>query len=154
MLSRRCQTKLSGWETSGVRHVILSLEICIFLAVVLAGCGKSSTEEKKIRDISYEVVAEQDIKGTMKALIEERKTLPFHMTFRDGDDFYVGIGYGEKETGGYSVSVDAVYQTNLGIRVETSIAGPEKSNHEKQIPSYPYIVIRMKNQKDTVIFDE
>lgn len=153
-MGRRCQTGLTDRKTSGIRHVILSLKICMILAVVLAGCGKGRTEEKKIRDISYEVVAEQDIKGTMKALIEERKTLPFHMTYRDGDDFYVGIGYGEKETGGYSILVDAVYQTNLGIRVETSIEGPEKSSHEKQIPSYPYIVIRMENQKDTVIFDE
>lgn len=124
------------------------------MTAVLSGCERNGAEEKKIRDISYEVVAEQDIKEAMKALIEERKALPFRMTFRDGDDFYVGIGYGEKETGGYSVSVDAVYQTNLGIRVETSITGPEKSSHEKQIPSYPYIVIRMENQKDTVIFDE
>lgn len=124
------------------------------MTAVLFGCERNGAEEKKIRDISYEVVAEQDIKEAMKVLIEERKALPFRMTFRDGDDFYVGIGYGEKETGGYSVSVDAVYQTNLGIRVETSITGPEKSSHEKQIPSYPYIVIRMENQKDTVIFDE
>ena len=47
-----------------------------------------------------------------------------------------------QQTGGYSIKVNAVYQTDGGVVLDTEFIGPDKSENVPQSPSYPYIVIK------------
>ena len=63
------------------------------------------------------------------------------------------MGYGEQETGGYSIAVDELYLTDSNIYAATSLLGPEASDKTTAVPSYPYIVIKTEYLEQTVTFE-
>ena len=46
---------------------------------------------------------------------EERKAENFKLTYSDKQYLYICIGYGEQETGGYSIAVNELYLTDNAI---------------------------------------
>ena len=76
------------------------------------------------------------------------------MTYSDGNYKYIVVGYGRQETGGYSIQVQEVYDTQNTICVSTALLGPAKRESEqvRTQPSYPYIVIKIQNLDKTVVF--
>ena len=130
-----------------------ALVLIFSLLVQIFGCAREAGGVKKLRDIEYEVVAAKDIPQSVAEIIEEKKETGFHFTYSEKEDFYIAVGYGQRDTGGYSISVDEVYETNFGIRIETTLTGPEKSSHESSEPSWPYIVVRIDPQEKPVIFN-
>ena len=86
-------------------------------------------------------------------MIETKKQEEFQLSFQDGNYLYLCVGYGEKETGGYSICVKDLYLTESSIVLDTTLLGP-KTNGDKKIPgkSYPYIVIKMEYIDAVVIF--
>lgn len=125
----------------------------IFPPLFLTGCEKKTDVLKKVRDMEYALVAAEDLRPGLLAVIEERKPRPFRVTYRDGEDYYVAVGYGQKPTAGYEISVEEICETDQGILVKTSISGPEKSSHEKAAVTYPYIVLKMEYTGAKVIFE-
>lgn len=89
----------------------------------------------------------------LKAVLEERKSQPFQITYTDNQYLYICIGYGEQETGGYSIAVDALYLTETNICAGTSLLGPELSEKSNKTPSYPYIVLKTEYMEQTVLFE-
>jgi len=125
----------------------------IMCGLLLSGCTLSSEEKLKLRDLDFTVLSEEKIPEELKTQIEEAKSAPFQFTYQDEEALYLCVGYGEQETGGYSIAVNELYLTEDNICVCTSLLGPEPSEKSNRIPSYPYIVLKTELLEQTVIFE-
>lgn len=123
---------------------------CIFL---LGGCTLLSEEKIKLRDLDFTVLGEEKIPEQLRDIIDEKKAQPFQITYTDNVNLYICIGYGEQETGGYSIAVNELYLTDTNIIVNASLLGPEASDRESPAPSCPYIVIKTEYLEQTVTFE-
>lgn len=119
----------------------------------MGGCTLLSQEKIKLRDLDFTVLSEEKIPEQLVAVIEEKKGNPFQITYTDNANLYICIGYGEQETGGYSIAVDELYLTDTNICVSTTLLGPEASEKPNKTPSYPYIVIKTEFLEQTVTFE-
>lgn len=136
--------------------IVTRLALCgVLFAVTLltAGCTMLSEEKIKLRDLEFTVLSEEKIPGQLLAVIGEKKASPFQITYTDNVNLYICIGYGEQETGGYSIAVDELYLTDTDIIVGTSLLGPESADKNNKTPSYPYIVIKTEFLEKTVTFE-
>ena len=89
----------------------------------------------------------------MKQEIEERKEMDFKLTYEDNGKLYIARGYGEKETGGYSISVKDVYLTQNALCFVTTLIGPGENETVAKAPSFPYIVVEMTKCDKNVLFE-
>jgi hypothetical protein len=154
--SRADSSHLCG-VTLKKRENTVKMAICVVLTagimLLLAGCTFLSEEKVKLRDLDFTVLGEEMIPEELKAVLEERKSQPFQITYTDNQYLYICIGYGEQETGGYSIAVDALYLTETNICAGTSLLGPEPSEKSNKTPSYPYIVLKTEYMEQTVLFE-
>lgn len=116
--------------------------LCLAVLCGLCGCSLMSTEEIKLRDLDFTILGEEKVPEELATMIEERKTDAFKMTYSDNQNLYICVGYGQQETGGYSITVDELYLTEEAIYVQTTLLGPDVSEKGNKTPSYPYIVIK------------
>ena len=112
---------------------------CVLL---FTGCALLSEEKIKLRDLDFTLLGEELVPGELAAMIEERKAEAFKMTYSDNQNLYICVGYGQQETGGYSITVDELYLTEEAVHVQTTLLGPDVSEKGNKTPSYPYIVIK------------
>lgn len=130
---------------------ILKVGILIF-AMVFCACGIEKTDNNKLKDLDYEMVEEEEIPEELKAKIEEKKAADFKLTFESDNYLYVVRGYGEQETGGYSIQIADFYLTKNAVVFDTNLEGPTKDELKTAAPSYPYLIIRTQNPQKNVIF--
>ena len=124
--------------------------------MMLAGCGKKKDPMEKIKDLEFTVLAEENIPEELKAVIEEKKNLPFKVTYQDNGFMYICVGYGEQVSGGYSIAVNALYLTENAIYADTTLLGPDPADvaaGKKNAPSTPYIVLKMEFVDKPVVFN-
>ena len=119
--------------------------------MTLGGCG--STEDLKLRDLEFTVLGEEKIPEQLAPMIAEKKEAPFEFTYSDNENLYICVGYGQQESGGYSIAVNELYLTEDNIYVDTNLLGPESVEKSNKVPSYPYIVIKTEYLDKTVIFE-
>ena len=86
------------------------------------------------------------------AEIEASKEEPMMLTYGDKGYLYAARGYGVQDTTGYSVKVEQCYETENGIRVVTSLLGPEKEEKILKKKTCPYVVIKMEYTDKEVEF--
>lgn len=110
------------------------------------------TQEEKLRDLEFTVVASAEQPQTLTEVIEEKKAEGFQICYTKGEFLYLAIGYGVQQTGGYSISVNAVYETENTIVVDTTLIGPESQEAAGTVESYPYVVIKIENIDKTIQF--
>lgn len=127
--------------------------LLIICAAFISGCTLLSEEKVKLRDLDFTVLSEEKIPEQLLAILEEKKASAFQITYTDNANLYICIGYGEQETGGYSIAVDELYLTDTNIVVGSSLLGPEPSDKGNAAPSYPYIVIKTEYLEQTVTFE-
>ena len=113
--------------------------------LALAGCSIKKEDTKKIQDIEFTVVAPEDV--------PEARDTPFRLTYADQGYLYMARGYGEKEKTGYSVEVNACYETSDAIRIQTTLLGPAKGEKTKEKKTYPYVVMKTEYREKDVIFE-
>jgi len=144
-----------GYPLKKIRIAVRACLCGILLACVLSltGCTLLSEEKIKLRDLEFTVLGEEMIPEQLKTIIEEKKKAPFQITYTDNVNLYICIGYGEQETGGYSIAVNELYLTDANICVSTDLLGPDASEKGSKTPSYPYIVIKIENRDYPVVFD-
>ena len=138
------------------RQYAAKVWMCCILAgciLFLSGCTFLSEEKIKLRDLDFTVLSEEKIPAELMAILDEKKSAPFQITYSDNEYLYICIGYGGQETGGYSIAVNELYLTESNICVSTSLLGPEVSNKGNRTPSYPYIVMKTEFLDETVIFE-
>lgn len=130
------------------------LILCIpALVCVLTGCSGVRLNEEKVRDISYTVTSEDRLPEELKMLIDGKKQEPFKMTYQDEGYLYICEGYGQQPTGGYSIQVDNVYMTENAIYFSSTLLGPAEGEPKSDVPSFPYIVVKIEFQDKTIVFD-
>lgn len=136
----------------------LKRTLCVAMALLgtvlfLTGCAIEKTNRTKVRDMEYHVVTEEEIPEELKGQIEEKKTADFKMTYETPEHLYIVRGYGEQETGGYSIQVAELYLSSNAIFFKSSLIGPRKGENAAKSPSYPYIVIQTEKIDKNVVFE-
>ena len=133
--------KLAVWAAG----LLLS---CVCL---LGGCSDKGAEEK-VKDLEFTVVGQNEIPRELMDMIEQKKTAEFRLTYTSGEDLYIAVGYGEQQTGGFSISVPEFYLTENSMVIKTELQGPEQGGQQAASPSYPFIVIKTKFIEEPVVF--
>ncbi len=132
---------------------ICTLVCLAIITLAIAGCSVTDSSETKVADIDFTVVEEKNLPAEVKQIIEEKKAEEFRVVFTAKENMYIAIGYGEKSTSGYSISVKDLYLTEDSIRIDTNLIGPQKGETINEEPTYPYIVVMIENMDYPVIFD-
>ena len=132
---------------------IIMCAAMVVCTLLLASCAFLSEETIKLRDLGFTVLSEEKVPEELLTIIDEKKSMPFQITYSDNEYLYICVGYGEQETGGYSIAVNELYLTESSICVNTSLLGPDVSEKGNKTPSYPYIVLKTEYLDQTVIFE-
>ena len=111
-----------------------------------------SSEKIRLRDLDFTVLSEDVIPKELLDVIEERKEEPFELSFKDGKNLYLVVGYGKQETGGYSIVVEDLYLTEEAIYVSTGLLGPDPGQKGTR-ESYPVIVIKTELLDKNILFE-
>lgn len=135
-----------------MKRNLYGISLLILCLALLAGCG-SKPKEEKVADLDFTVLDETSIPDELKEIIEGKKAEAFKLTYSDESFLYIAVGYGEQETGGYSIQIKDLYLTEKNIYLNTDLMGPGKKEEVSGTATYPYIVIKMEYRKETVIFD-
>lgn len=141
-----------GKKTSGKVLVVVALLAWVFVVRFLTACSVEKEELEKVRDLEFTVVGETDLPEELKNVIEEKKMGPFKLTYTDDQNLYIVVGYGEQETGGYSISVKELYLTENAIVTDTELLGPQRGETTGVEKSYPFVVIKTEYLEQPVIF--
>ena len=134
------------------KRIIGTLLVAAIL-VTCAACGGNHSNKGKVKDLDFTVVETSDLPEEVLKLIEERKEQPFKMSYGSGDYLYIIVGYGKKETGGYSIQVNDLYLTDTSIYFNTDLLGPVESEKVDYAASYPYIVVKTEYMEKSIIFE-
>ena len=134
------------------KRIVSVFLICLMCMSVYA-CGKKQDAMEKIKDLDCTVIAEDKIPEELLTKIAQKKTEAFRLTFEDRGFLYICVGYGTQETGGYSIAMNALYETTNAIYVDTNLIGPAPEEKSKPVESYPYIVIKTEFIDKPVVFD-
>lgn len=121
---------------------IKRITLVTLIALWMCGCAAPDDTEAKLRDLEFTVVAEDEIPKALVEVMEQKKTSPFQISYTLGENLYLAVGYGEQQTGGYSISVDELYETENHIVADTTLIGPTQNEQVVQSITYPYIVIK------------
>lgn len=138
-----------------LKYIVAAAAFFLVGAVFLTGCREETDNLAKIKDLEFTVTAEENIPEELRKVIEEKKTEGFKVTYQDNGFLYICTGYGEQETGGYSITVDALYETANAVYFDTTLLGPEPGENEgkKTSKSYPYIVVKTEMTDKPVVFE-
>ncbi len=134
------------------KRILSACLICLLCLLVYA-CGKKQDPMEKIKDLEYTVIAEDNIPKELLEKIEERKENAFRLTFEDQGFLYICMGYGTQQTGGYSIAVNALYETANAVYIDTNLIGPSPEEKKNQVKSYPYVVVKTEFLEKPVVFE-
>ena len=98
------------------------------------------------------LLAEEEIPEELKERMEKEKQEAFCLTFGDEEWLYLARGYGEKETGGYSVEVAECYESANAICLKTRLLGPSREEGIPKGVTYPRVVVKMEYCDKNVLF--
>ena len=131
------------------------LLILLWGLLSLTGCKKETDNLEKVRDLAFTVTAEENIPEELLKTLQEKQTEGFKVTYQDNGFMYLCRGYGEQETGGYSIAVETLYETANDIYFDTTLKGPVPGENggKKESVSYPYIVIKAELVDKPVVFE-
>ncbi len=124
-----------------------------FAAAVFCACVPAGGQEESRDDMEFTVVSEDRLPKELAQIVDEKKQDAFKLTYADAGYLYICTGYGKQDSGGYSITVDALYETENAIYVNTNLLGPKAGSAAGNSPSYPYIVIKVEFRDKTVVFD-
>lgn len=128
-------------------------KICLFLVfLLLAGCGKKQPEGK-IRDLECTVLDEEEIPQPLAEVIEENKSKEMKLSYEKDGLLYIARGFGEQETGGYSIRENYCYLAEDGVHVQFELLGPPAGETPAGETTYPYIVIKTELEGQDIIFE-
>lgn len=134
---------------------ILLVILIITGAFGMMGCtGEKKDSLEKVKDLEFTVITEENVPEELLTIVEEKKEGGFKLTFQDNGFLYICRGYGKQETGGFCIKVDALYETENAIYLDTTLEGPVPGEEEKRkSPSYPYVIIKTELVDKPVVFE-
>lgn len=132
---------------------MIQTALVVLMTILLMGCGEEQGRTKKLQDLKFTVVPEQELPEELQTIVEGKKEESFKLTFMDENSMYICVGYGKQPTGGYSISVTELYETGNAIYIHTNLLGPSAEEAKEKSPSYPYIVVKLEKLDKTVVFE-
>ena len=132
---------------------ICLLVIVSIMAAMLSACGGETEKEEDRNNLEFTVVSEDRLPDELKEILDQKKESAFKLTYADEGYLYICVGYGKQESGGYSVTVNELYETDNAIYVNTNLLGPKAGSSPGTSPSYPYIVLKIEFRDQPVVFD-
>jgi len=135
--------------------------ISVLTVFVLISCGAKKGSDSKAL---YEVLTEQS-DGGANIKFFEILTEPNEIKMLENDPLladkmkqadinnsnYVILNMGEKNTGGYSISVEKVEETDKNIIITVKEKGPAADAMTMQVITYPYTVVRVHSKKEIIV---
>lgn len=137
------------------KRAVMALGIMAVLIVGcigFTGCHGDEEESKKVQDLEFSVVGENEIPQALKELIGKKREKPFKLTYADGKEMYIVIGEGPQTGGGYSVAVRELYLTDNAVVIRTELIGPEKGEASGTDISYPVLIVKTAYMEEPVVF--
>lgn len=125
----------------------------IFAIFFLCGCSMQSDDNKKLNDLEFSVMDQDEIPQELVAQIEEKKAEEFKITYSDNENLYIARGYGTQESGGYSIAVDKLYETENAVFFHSSLIGPAAGEKADNNECFPYVVVKLKWIDKNVVFE-
>ena len=132
---------------------ICLLVIVSIMAAMLSACGGETEKEEDRNNLEFTVVSEDRLPDELKEILDQKKESAFKLTYADEGYLYICVGYGKQESGGYSVTVNELYETDNAIYVNTNLLGPKAGSSPGTSPSCRYIVLKIEFRDKTVVFD-
>jgi len=135
--------------------------ISFVVVFILISCGtKKTTDSKGL----YEVLTQQsDGGGNIKffeiltepneiAMLQSDPLLKDKMKQGDiNNSNYVILNMGQKNTGGYSIDVEKVEETDSNIIITVKENNPAPDAMLMQVITYPYTVIKVNSKKEIIV---
>lgn len=136
----------------GKKIVIVMMILGLFC---LPGCVEKADPLEKIKDLEFTVITEENIPEELFVIVEEKKEEGMKLTYQDNGFLYICMGYGKQETGGYSIAVNSLYETENAVYFDTTLLGPKPGETEdkKTSPSHPYVVIKTEFIEKPIVFE-
>lgn len=135
------------------RKSILVITAILFSCLLFGACKNSNAEVKRIKDLEFTVVEDAEVPEELMKIINQKKEQPFRLSYTNTDYLYIVVGYGQQNSGGYSITVDDLYLTKNAIYIDTTLLGPAKGEAVTQALTYPYIVIKVEYMDKRVVFN-
>ncbi|MGN0342573.1 MAG: protease complex subunit PrcB family protein [Roseburia sp.] len=130
----------------------LWIVLILLFSAALSGCGIETTDGNRVKDLDFTIVDEYHIPQTLREEIEAQKEMNFKLSYECDGVLYIARGYGEQETGGYSISVNDLYLSSNAVCIETTLLGPGENDTVSKSPSFPYIVVCVACENKNVCF--
>ncbi|MGN0374856.1 MAG: protease complex subunit PrcB family protein [Butyrivibrio sp.] len=127
--------------------------LIIILAMSLSGCKAVNITDKNHKTLDFTVVEREDIPPELLTAIEGKRAEPFSMSYSIDGYLYIAVGYGEKSTGGYSIRVDDLYETDSSLSIHTTLIGPKAGEAVNKMVTYPYVVVKLEYIDKNIIFE-
>lgn len=124
----------------------------LVLSLSFIGCKMQTNATKKLSDLDYTIVSGRELPDELYDILEEKKTESFKLTYEENDGLYLCVGYGQQETGGYSIAVNDLYLTENAIYFDTSLIGPGPEEGARKEKSFPYLTVRIAYLDKPVVF--
>ncbi|MGN0383550.1 MAG: protease complex subunit PrcB family protein [Eubacterium sp.] len=137
------------------KKILLILLVTVIIAAAFAsgGCTMENLSDKKLKDLEFTVLADENVPKELLEAIEQKKSEVFNMTFSDKESTYIVVGYGSQPTGGYTIVVDELYETKNSICLKTTFNGPPKTEQVSNLESCPYMVIKIEYNEKPVVYE-
>ena len=126
--------------------------LTVSMTLLFCGCRLIRIEEENPAPLSYTIINQENIPKEAEKLIEEKKEKEFQLTYQSGEELYLVKGYGRQMSGGYSIAVEVLGETENAVIFRTTLIGPPDLSQSNE-PSYPYIVAKIKYTEKPVMFD-
>lgn len=136
--------------------MLKKLFVCLWigiLCILTFGCSGAKEELAKVKDLDFTVVATENVPDGLLDILDDKKAEPFYQAYSDGEFMYLCVGYGEQVSGGYSITVDALYLTEEAVCMETTLIGPDVAEEVPTAHSYPYVVICTEYMDRPIMFE-
>ena len=136
-----------------VLYGVIILFIIAVVTIIIISCKITGTSSKKVEDLDYTVVEDQDVPTELMKIINEKMKNNLRLTYSTKDYIYIVAGYGTQSTSGYSIKVNEVYLGQNAIYIDTNLIGPSKGEEVDKNETYPYIVIKVEKRDEPVVFN-
>ncbi len=137
---------------SRVKKYMLFWCCIVLFALSCIGCQLGQRGAHARSKVEFTVVKEADIPEELIKLIKEKKKTTMRLTYATGEYMYLVVGYGTQKTGGYSIQVEDVAVEGSVLVVDTNLVGPQPGESVNELPTMPYVVIKIEKREEPVEF--
>lgn len=122
-------------------------------ALLSSGCSARRADREKTGELEYETVDGPELPETLRQKIEKEKDEPFLLAYGDGGRLHIALGYGEQESGGYSVRIEEAYETEDAVCIRTCLTGPDEGEEVLREADYPWAALEADYTEKRILWE-